>query len=92
LKNHLHIDLDSHDDESAQHAGYDEGMNNVADPPPNAFLDRFSQRGEPFPPRLHLLILMILDLDMTVNHFQDLRTLSVPATGEDSRLGFVFSE
>jgi hypothetical protein len=36
LKNILYFDLYSHDVKSAQHARYDESMNEVADPPPNA--------------------------------------------------------
>jgi hypothetical protein len=32
FKNLLYFDLDSHDVESAQHARYDAGMNDVADP------------------------------------------------------------
>jgi hypothetical protein len=88
LKNLLYFDLESHEVKSAQHARYDEGMNGVPDPPSNARLVRFTQRGEPFPNEATLL--ETLDLDVPESPFQDLRTLSVLAGGEDSYLGFVF--
>jgi hypothetical protein len=42
-------------------------MSNVADPPPNARLVRFTQRGEPFPAEAALL--EPLDLDVSENSF-----------------------
>jgi hypothetical protein len=90
LKNLLYFDLESHEVKSAQHARYDEGMDDVPDPPPNARLVRFAQRGEPFPAETTLF--EPLDLDVSENPFQDLRTLSVLAGGENSHLGFVFSK
>jgi hypothetical protein len=60
---------------SAQHARYDEGMNDALDPPPNARLVRLAQRGKPFPAKAE--IHEPLDLDVSENRFQDLRTLSV---------------
>ncbi len=84
LKNPLYFDIDSHDVNSTQHARYDEGMNDVADPPPNARLGRFAQRGKPLPAEA--------DLGVSENPFQDLRTLSVLVDGDDSHLGFVFSK
>jgi hypothetical protein len=90
LKNLLYFDLDTHDVKSAQHARYDEGMNDVVDPPPNARLVRFAQRGEPLP--VEAALLEPLDLDVSENPFQDLRPLSVPVTGEDPHPGFVFSK
>jgi hypothetical protein len=57
---------------------------------PNARLVRFAQRGEPLPADAALL--EPLDLDVSENPFQDLRTLSVPVAGEDPHLGFVFSK
>jgi hypothetical protein len=65
-------------------------MNDVPDPPPDARLVRFAQRGEPFP--VETTLLEPLDLNVSVNPFQDIRTLSVLAGGEDSHLGFVFSK
>jgi hypothetical protein len=65
-------------------------MNDVPDSQPNARLIRFGQRGEPFPAETTLL--EPLDLDVSENPFQDLRTLSVLAGGEDSHLGFLFSK
>jgi hypothetical protein len=90
LKNLLYFDIESHEVNSAQHARYDEGMNDVPDPPPNARLVRFAQRGEPFPAETTLL--EPLNLDVSKNPFQYLRNLSVLAGGEDSHLGFVFSK
>jgi hypothetical protein len=90
LKNLLYSDLDTHDVKSAQHARYDQGMNDVADPPPNARLVRFAQRGEPLP--VEAALLEPLDLGVSENPFQDLRTLSVPVAGEDPHLGFIFSK
>jgi hypothetical protein len=49
----LYFDLDSNDVKSAQHARYDEGMNDVADHLPNARLLPFAH--EPFLPRSHFL-------------------------------------
>jgi hypothetical protein len=49
LKILLYFDLDSHEVKSAQHARYDEGMNDVPDPSPNARQIRFAQLGEPVP-------------------------------------------
>jgi hypothetical protein len=88
LKNILHFDADSHAVKSAQHARYDEGMKDVPDPSPNARLDRFAQRGEPFPAESE--ILETLDRDVSENPFQELRTLSVFVGGEDSHIGFTF--
>jgi hypothetical protein len=88
LKILLYFDLDSHEVKSAQHARYDEGMNDVPDPPPNARLVRFAQRGEPLSAEAENL--EPLDLDVSENPFQDIRTLSVLAGGEDSHLGFLF--
>jgi hypothetical protein len=85
LKNLLYFDLDSHEVKSAQHARYDDGSNDILDPPPNARLVRFTQRGEPFPAEAD--ILEPLDLDVSETPSQDLRTLSVLAGGEDSYLG-----
>jgi hypothetical protein len=82
LKNLLYFDVESHEVKSAQHARYDEGMNDVPDPPSNARLVRFSQRGEPFPAETTLL--EPPGLDVSENPFRDLRTLSVLAGGEDS--------
>jgi hypothetical protein len=62
LKNLLYFDLDSHEVKSAQHARYDEGMNDVPDPPPNARLVRFAQGGEPFPAEAALLEPLDLDI------------------------------
>jgi hypothetical protein len=90
LKNLLYFDVDSRKVKSAQHARYDEGMNDVPAPPPNARLVRFAQQGEAFPAEATLL--EPLDLDVSENPFQDLRTLSVLAGGENSHLGFVFSK
>jgi hypothetical protein len=87
LKNLLYFDIESHEVKSAQHARYDEGMNDVPDPPLNARLVRFAQRGEPFPAETTLL--EPLDRDVSENYFQDLRTLSVLAGGEDSHRGLV---
>jgi hypothetical protein len=72
LKNLLYFDVDSHEVMSAQHAHYDDGMNDVPDPPLNARLVLFAQEGEAFPagatpPRP-------LDLDVSENPFRDLRT------------------
>jgi hypothetical protein len=53
LKNLLYFDLDSHNVKSDQHACYDEGMNDVADPPPTARLILFAH--EPFPAKAALL-------------------------------------
>ena len=58
--------------------------------PSNARLVRFSQRGEFLPAEAALL--QPLDLDVLENLFQDLRTQSVPADGENLHLGFVFAE
>jgi hypothetical protein len=80
LKNPLYFDLDSHEGKSAQHARYDEGMNNVPGPPPNARRVRFAQRDEPFPAEATLL--EPLDLDVSENPFQDLSTLSGCANNE----------
>jgi hypothetical protein len=88
VKNLLYFDLDSHYVKPAQYARYEEGMNDVADFPPNAHLVRFFQRGEPFSDEAALL--EPLDVDVSENPFQDLRSLSVPAAGEDSYLGFLF--
>jgi hypothetical protein len=85
LKNLLYFDLNSHDVKSAQHACYDQGMNDVADPPPTTRLVRFTHG--PFPAEAALL--ETLDLDVSENPFQDLRTLSMPAASENSHLGFV---
>jgi hypothetical protein len=90
LKNVLCFDLDSQEIKSAQHARYDEGMNDFPYPPPNARLVRFAQRGEPFPAKAE--VLEFLDIDVSENTFKDLRTLSVLAGGEDSHLWFVFSK
>jgi hypothetical protein len=90
LKNLLYYDLESHVVKTALHARYDEGMNDVADPPPNARLVRFAQRGEPFPSEATPI--ETIELDVSENPFQDLRTLSVLTAGEDSHLGFVFSK
>jgi hypothetical protein len=89
LKNLLYFDLDSNEIKSAQHTRYDEGMNDVPDPSPNARLVRFAKRGEPFP--AEAAHLEPLD-DVSENPFRDLRTLSVLAGDEDSHLGFVFSK
>ncbi len=90
LKNLNYFDIDSHDVKSGQHARYDEGMNDVTDTPPNARLVRFAQRRELSPQKPYFL--EPLDLDVAENPFQDLRTLSVLAEGEDTHLGFVFSK
>jgi hypothetical protein len=90
LQSLLYFDLDSHEFKCTQHACYDEGMNDVPDPPSNARLVRFAQRGEPSAAETTLL--EPLDLDVSENPFQDLGTLSVLAGGEDLHLGFVFSK
>jgi hypothetical protein len=57
-------------------------MNDVPDPPPNARLVRFAKRSKPFPAEATLL--EPLDLDVSENPFEDLRTLSVLASSKDS--------
>jgi hypothetical protein len=64
LKNLLYFDLDSHKVKSAQHARYDEGTKDVADPAPITRLVRFAGRGEPFPTEVALL--EALDIDASL--------------------------
>jgi hypothetical protein len=59
-------------------------MNVAADPPLNARLVQFAQRGEPFPSEA--ILIEPLDFDASETPFQDLRTLSVLAACEDSHL------
>jgi hypothetical protein len=63
MKNILYFDFDSHDFKS-EHARYEEGMNNGADPPPNARLVRFAQQDEAFPAKA--VLLEALDLDVSL--------------------------